>query len=145
MSDSNYSCSKPISTQDYSQISDLAFQSQAELDYLRHLLAGNKTTSLEANALLRERFVTLQGICKRALELLPEQNGKQEALQAQLEDRDCSISLQGTVNPDHLEINPNGSFSMVSTDSNMRMLLRTETVFRVKVQQLQVSGEIIQI
>ena len=145
MSDSNYYCSTPSSTQDYAQISGLAFQAQAELDYLRHLLAGNKSISPEADALIRERFLTLQGICNRALELLPKQNEKNEELQAELEDSDCSISLQGTVNPDLLEINPNGSFSMVSTDSNMRMLLRTEAVFRVKVQQLQVSGEIINI
>lgn len=145
MSQSNSSCSIPGSTQDYSQVSGLAFQAQSELDHLRHLLAGSETISREADALLRERFLTLQCICNRALELLPEQDEKNEELQAQVEDRDCSISLQGTVNPDHIEINTDGSFSMGITDSNMRMLLRTESIFRVKVQQLQVSGEIINI
>lgn len=145
MSDSIQSCTKPSSTQDYSQVSDLAFQVQSELERVRHLLAGTETISPEADALLRERFLTLQCICKRALELLPEQAENKEELQAQLEDSDCSISLQGTVNPDHLEINGDGSFSMGISDSNIRMLLRTESIFRVKVQQLQVSGEILNI
>ncbi|MEW6491172.1 MAG: hypothetical protein AB1589_01285 [Cyanobacteriota bacterium] len=145
MSDSNSSCSIPGSTQDYSQFSALALQAQSELDHLRHLLTDTDTISPEADASLRERFLSLQCICNRALGLVPEQNEKNEELQAQVEDTDCSISLQGTVNPDHIEINTDGSFSMGITDSNMRMLLRTESIFRVKVQQLQVSGEIINI
>lgn len=133
----------PNSTQDYDQLSTLALQAQSELEHLRQLLTD--TDTIEADAVLRDRLLSIQGICNRALGLLPAPKEQKEELLGELDDSDCSISLQGTVNPDRLDIGTDGDFSMASTGSDLRMLLRTETIYRVKVHQIQVSGEIINI
>ena len=133
------------STQDYNQLSTLALQAQSELEHLRHLLSDTDTINSKADAVLRDRLLTIQGICNRALGLLPAQKEQKEELLGELDDSDCSISLQGTVNPDRLEISTEGEFLMASTDGDMRMLLRTETIYRARVHQIQVSGEIINI
>lgn len=133
------------STQDYDQLSTLALQAQSELEHLRHLLTDTDTINSEADAVLRDRLLSIQGICNRALGLLPAQKEQKEELQGELDDSDCSISLQGTVNPDRLDISTDGDFLMASTGSDLRMLLRTQTIYRVKVHQIQVSGEIINI
>jgi hypothetical protein len=135
----------PDSTNDYSDLSTLALQAQSELEHLRHLLTDSEASSSEADAVLRDRLLTIQGICNRALGLLPAQKEQKEDLLGELDDSDCSISLQGTVNPDRLEISTEGDFLMASTGSDLRMLLRTETIYRVRVHQIQVSGEIMNI
>ncbi len=135
----------PDSEQDYHQLSTLAVQAQSELESLHRLLSNTETASLETDAVVRDRLLALQNICNRALKLLPERDETKEELQTDLEESECSISLQGTLNAEQVEVNPDGSFSMASTNGNMRMLLRSPTIYRVKVHQIQVSGEVMNI
>lgn len=146
ISNCSSSLSKPDSArEDYHQLSTLAVQAQSELESLHRLLTDSETASLETEAIVRDRLLALQNICNRAIKLLPERDETKEELQADIEESECSLSLQGTVNAEHFEVNPDGSFSMASTNGNMRMLLRCPTIYRMKVHQIQVSGEVMNI